>query len=245
MWRSIADQLHQKIREGTYQPGQSLPTEPELCTAYAVHRNTVRRALQYLRDRQIIRVEHGRGSFVNERMVHYLLGSQSQLSTTLPVAGRAANRVFLRAATQRAGAKVAIDLSIQPTDFVRRLDTIGLIDGLPMSLSETFFPLPRFHGIDDHFRQTRSFSKSWAALGVPEFHRVEVRISATLFSKNEAELLHTTARSPALSVVNVNRDADGAKIMVSYMKISPKHVEYVIRFDDVGAATNASAIRAK
>ena len=232
LWREVAEKLGQAIRSGTYGPGERLPTEPELCETFSVHRNTVRRALASLRERGVIRVEHGRGSFVNERLFHYVLGQQSRFSAAMLDTGRLSFRQLVGASTQRAGKSLADELQIRPTDYVRRLDTLGLLDGMPVSLAANYYPLPRFRGIDERFRESGSFAQAWRTFGVVQFNRVETRISATLFSKKESHLMETAPRGPALSLVNINRDQDGIRIVTSHMKVSPKHIEYVIRFAD-------------
>jgi GntR family transcriptional regulator len=60
----IADDLAAYIRDGTYPVGSRLPSEAELAENYGVAKMTVRRALDVLRERGLIRTLHGRGSVV-------------------------------------------------------------------------------------------------------------------------------------------------------------------------------------
>ncbi len=65
-FKIIYENLKHDIECGDYLPGARLPSESELCHAYGVQRDTVRRALQRLVDEGIIFKRPGRGSFVSE-----------------------------------------------------------------------------------------------------------------------------------------------------------------------------------
>lgn len=65
----LADQLVEHlladIAGGTYPPGSRMPPEPELAQRNGVSRLTLREAIKDLRQRGVVRVEQGRGTFVN------------------------------------------------------------------------------------------------------------------------------------------------------------------------------------
>src|SRR5262249_29639730 len=79
-WQQIQLQLEQEIRSGVFGPGERLPTEEEFAERFAVHRHTVRRAIERLRHKDIVRVEQGSGTFVREAAVTYRLGPRSRLT---------------------------------------------------------------------------------------------------------------------------------------------------------------------
>jgi DNA-binding GntR family transcriptional regulator len=58
----LADELAARIAAGTYPVGGFLPTEVELCEAFAVSRHTVREALRRLADAGLVRRRQGSGS---------------------------------------------------------------------------------------------------------------------------------------------------------------------------------------
>jgi GntR family transcriptional regulator len=60
----LADVLAARITRGEFPIGARLPSEAELAESYGVAKMTVRRALEVLREREIIRTLHGRGSVV-------------------------------------------------------------------------------------------------------------------------------------------------------------------------------------
>jgi len=62
----VADYLRAQIDDGTYQPGERLPTEPELMDTFPYDRATIRRGLAVLRNEGLITSEQGRGVFVRD-----------------------------------------------------------------------------------------------------------------------------------------------------------------------------------
>lgn len=56
----------QRIISGEYERGRRLPTEPQLQAEWGVSRSVVREAMKILESQGLVRVEQGRGTFVNE-----------------------------------------------------------------------------------------------------------------------------------------------------------------------------------
>lgn len=61
----LADEILNEILAGTYAPDAPLPNETELAERSGVSRLTVREAMKALAAKQVVRIEHGRGTFVN------------------------------------------------------------------------------------------------------------------------------------------------------------------------------------
>lgn len=60
----LADDIAARIGRGEFPAGTRLPSEAELASEYGVAKMTVRRALEVLRERGMVRTLHGRGSVV-------------------------------------------------------------------------------------------------------------------------------------------------------------------------------------
>jgi GntR family transcriptional regulator len=60
----LAEDLAKRIERGEFPVGARLPSEAELGQDYGTAKMTVRRALEILRERGLIRTLHGRGSVV-------------------------------------------------------------------------------------------------------------------------------------------------------------------------------------
>lgn len=66
----VADELAARIAAGTYPVGTFLPTEIELCEAFAISRHTVREALRRLADAGLVTRRQGSGSQVAASRPH-------------------------------------------------------------------------------------------------------------------------------------------------------------------------------
>ncbi|MGV6871906.1 phosphonate metabolism transcriptional regulator PhnF [Pseudochelatococcus sp. B33] len=230
LWRLIVETLTKDIITGKYVPGDRLPTEQELAVTFNVHRNTIRRALQVLRDQDRIRIEQGRGSFVRERVVRHPLGLKTRLISTLQDVERTGERRFLYAQRVRADKSIASDLKIQRNQFVRKVERLSLADGVPVSVSSNYFPLPRFKGIEKYIEESNSFTEAWRHYGIEDYSRFETRITAIPLSSADADILLQPRRRPAILMVNINVDADGIPIVVSHTRVSPQHMELIVRY---------------
>jgi GntR family transcriptional regulator len=63
-FQQIASYYADEIASGTYTPGSRLPSESEMIAKWGVSKNTVRYALQELRNRGLVERQQGRGTFV-------------------------------------------------------------------------------------------------------------------------------------------------------------------------------------
>lgn len=61
VWKQVADRLRQRIESGDLQPGQALPSEPDLMHEFGVGRNTLRQAVAALRHEGLIETGRSRG----------------------------------------------------------------------------------------------------------------------------------------------------------------------------------------
>ncbi len=62
----VSDDLLNRIVSGEFPPGATLPGEQDLATQHEVSRMTVREAVKTLEAQSVVRIERGRGTFVNE-----------------------------------------------------------------------------------------------------------------------------------------------------------------------------------
>ncbi|WP_371597189.1 GntR family transcriptional regulator [Streptomyces sp. NBC_00564] len=65
-YQRVASALRRAIQEGTYGPGQKLPTEDRLATEYRMSVPTIRQGLSVLVAEGLIDRQHGKGTFVKD-----------------------------------------------------------------------------------------------------------------------------------------------------------------------------------
>jgi len=148
----LAEELRARITQSEWQPGDRLPTEAEFVREYSVSRATVRQALTMLEAQGLVRIHHGRGTYVAAGAV-IRAGMQELKATTTLVAemGYVPSVQYhhrkLRTATQEEADAFDLPAAAKVLDIQVRI----LADGLTVAYS--YDVLPRWVFPDD-FRPT-------------------------------------------------------------------------------------------
>lgn len=211
----VVIELQRRIADGTYPPGEALPSENQLVREFGVSRPTVVRALHILRTDGWIESQQGRGHFVRG----------------LPaVAGRRPPEHL--SALLDADESVSVDLvAVGPLLVSGRIASVlGVADGAPairrrrvasaeegpVELTSTYFPLDITAGTDLGKAEPipgglRRYLE--AAKGVRFDHATE-RVSARLADRDEVALLGLGRREPVLNLLVSAHDPAGAVLVV-------------------------------
>jgi len=64
LYRQVSDALVKSLSDGTYRPGEQIPSEDKLCETYGVSRVTLRTAVNLLVEDGKLKKLHGKGTFV-------------------------------------------------------------------------------------------------------------------------------------------------------------------------------------
>lgn len=204
--------LKSRIEDGTYPPGELLPSQNELVREFHVSRPTVIEALRALRQDGWIETQTGRGSFVRGRMPnmnvepgqsgqHMLERAESETSAELLQAGivvappRATNLLDLPAGTKAFLRQYLLRDSDEPIELVSAWFPLDLAAGTDLASPE-----PLTEGIRRHLQQRK---------GVRLDHAVE-RVIARSASADEAAMLHVAPGAPVLNILVTGHDANGA-----------------------------------
>ncbi|MFM7418661.1 MAG: phosphonate metabolism transcriptional regulator PhnF, partial [Alphaproteobacteria bacterium] len=191
---------------------ERLPTEAVLTERFAVNRHTVRRALEELEARGIIRVEQGRGAFVAEDVLDYPLGPRTRFSEIIRQQNREAAGRVLHIAEIPADAQVAAGLRIRRGRPVLRVARLCLANRRPLAIGLHHFPLPRFTAAAQSLTQQASITVALAACGVPDYRRQSTRITARLPTPEEAKHLMQSRSRPVIVAEALNTDQEGLPV---------------------------------
>ncbi|MFL9927203.1 phosphonate metabolism transcriptional regulator PhnF [Herbaspirillum lusitanum] len=226
LWSLIETSLQDDILKGKLRG--RLPNEQALAERFQVNRHTVRQAVQSLQNRGLVRVEHGRGTFVRDEMIDYRLGRSSRFSHSL-AAQHLLSDVDLRSWEELpAGADVAQLLEIEPGAPVLKVELLDLADEHVVSVCTQYFPLPRFAGFIDLYRESRSTAEAFARLGILRFARKMSRISARLPRAEVARDLQQAKSLPVLYVESVYADDEGVPIEYGITRFAGDSVQVVV-----------------
>ena len=231
-WHRIAAQISEAISQGTYPPGERLPSEHALAEQFGVNRHTIRKSLASLSSQGLVRVTQGSGTFVEDFAVELMLGKRTRHQHSLVQAGLRGGLQVLDADTVRANSAQAKALALPARSKLLCLNVLGEAEGQVLHVSERFFPLPRFNGLDAVIAETGSITAGFAACGLTDYTRQESRITAQIPTTAIAAHLRQPVSRPVLEVTSVNVDSDGTPIEFATTWFAGDRVKLTIRHDD-------------
>jgi len=227
LWRQVQIHLERQISDGTLKPGDRLPTEAQLSAQFGVNRHTVRRALAGMEERGQIRVEQGRGTFVQEQVLAYRVSVRTRFTENIVGANRVAQRSYVDSSQVAATAAMAEALDIDLGAPVMCVVLVGDLDGQRISQSEHFFSVERFPDIAEAIRADESVTLALRRLGVPDYHRKWTRVAVRMPSGREAELLGQPRTRPILVTESLDVDPDGRPVEYGVTRFNSDWVQIV------------------
>lgn len=214
LWRQIGNQLATEIESGALEAGARLPTEPDLAARFKVNRHTVRRAIAELSELGLVKVEQGRGSFVTEHVLDYPIGRRTRFSETVHRQNRNPGGELLFADQRAADETVATALEIPVGADVYLLETLGVLDGRPISVGTHYFPAERFPSLIEVHQTEGSITRTLTHFGCADYERRITRVTARMPDASDAEVLRQPRNRPILVTESVN--VDTANLPVEY-----------------------------
>lgn len=136
-YHQVYQDLDLRIRSGTWVPGESIPSEAELCKHYGVSRGTIQRAVRNLVEQGLLRRERGRATYVSSPKLEGSVLASYQQSIERP---------------HDAGAKVLGCECVEPSDEIRtvmgmekgkqvyKLERLRFVRNVPLSLQLSYLP---------------------------------------------------------------------------------------------------------
>ncbi|WP_029048250.1 phosphonate metabolism transcriptional regulator PhnF [Cupriavidus sp. amp6] len=231
VWRQIGEALADDIRNKLYQPGEQLPPEPELATRFAVNRHTIRRAMGELELSGLVRIEQGRGTFVQEHAIDYAIGRRTRFSQNLAAQGMRGHTEIIGCQELRAP-EIARHLGLARTAPVLHVQMLGRAEARTIDVAEHYFDPKRFPGIEEALRAQQSVSRALAQFGIADYTRKWSRITAAMPSAPVARLLNQPKTRPVLQVEALNVDIDGVPVQYSVTRFAGDWVQLTVSDSD-------------
>ncbi len=228
IWKQIERQLLRDIAQGIFKPGDKLPTEKELATRFEVNRHTVRSAIAALTESNVTRVEQGRGTFVQEAVLDYPLGSRTRFSQIVSGRHRLPDKLLIKTTVEKASKTIAKNLEMKIGMPVIRLESMSVADDIPLGHSVSYLPEDRFKGIEDIFEETKSLTESFKHYEIRDYTRKFTRIIAQLPTAKIAALLKQAKNKPILQTESVDVDVVGKPIEFGITSFSSDRVQLLV-----------------
>jgi len=220
-YRTIAEDLRRRLRDGELVAGRLLPSESELSASYAASRVTIRKALELLREEGLIDARQGFGWFVATDPVRQTLGRLGTIEAQLAASGIRSERRVLSFGFVPAPPRAAEVLGADTVLEVRRMN---LADDEPFALVTVWCPEELGHRLS---RDDVERSPFYELLDVPLGGAVQT-IGAAAASPDEAALLQVPPGSPVLHVERVTSSPEGAALLLSEHVYPAHRTEFVV-----------------
>lgn len=209
----LMELLKEKISQDDWQPGDQIPSEPELCDRYSVSRTVVRQALREIELEGLIIRRKGKGTFIaepkiNESLVQKLTGFYQDMVDR----GHQLITHVLRHEVEPASVKVALRLGLQPGDPVFNIERLRFVDGEPIVLVITYIPYKLCPDLSDYDLSNQSlYAVLESEFGLILSHGRRT-IEAVAANEREAELLNVDECDPLVLLDSVTYLEDGTPI---------------------------------
>lgn len=227
LWRQIGEILKREIETGVFLPGNRMSTEHELTARFSVTRHTVRRAIADLEEQGLVRVTHGSGIYVQERVIDYNVTRRTRFSANLAQQSIASGAIMLSSGESEADQEMAEALEIPLGEPLVFMEVAGEADGRRITCSINYFPRKRFSGIIEAYRDTRSITAALKQCGVNDYLRKKSLVLARMPSPRVAETLDILKNRPVLVTKSVNIDLDRVPIQYNICYYAADWVQLV------------------
>ncbi|GLQ93149.1 phosphonate metabolism transcriptional regulator PhnF [Dyella acidisoli] len=231
LWSQISGILADDILKGALRQGEQLPSAQELAVRFNVNRHTVRRAVAALEQRNLVRTEQGRGTFVQEHALDYPISRRTRFTQNMRNLNVEADIEVLEDAREIPPPQVAQALCMDRHAYAYRIETISRADGHIVDYSTAYFPAARFTGLPSVYRRLRSVTRTLEEFGVIDYERKHTRVSARLPDAHTARLMKQATNRPVLYVQSINADTRGVPVQYGITRFSGEWVQLVLMAD--------------
>lgn len=231
LWAQIEAILKEDIAAGAFAAGEPLPTESALAKRFGVNRHTIRQALGRLRDDDLIRVEQGRGSFVQEHVFEYAVTRRTRFSESLSQPELTRSRKFVAGECEPAGKRVAAVLNLGAGARVWRIELLVIAGNSPISFVRHYFCADRFPDFLPVYHKAGSITEALRQQGVAEYTRQSTRVTSRLPTAAVARLLAQPRHRPVIRTESVNIDGGGRPVEYGIADFAGDRVQLLVEPD--------------
>lgn len=226
IYHQLYEILRANIVRGEWQPGDMLPSEPELIEHYRVSRITVRQALEALVNEGLIYRQQGRGTFVAQPTVAQGLVRIVSFTEDMRQRGFEPGTRVLNAGLVPASPEIAEQLDLEPGQELAHLERLRLANGEPMSVEVSYLVHRYCPGILRGDYATTPLREALEQTCGIRLVRARQVIRASLASDRMARLLAVAPRSALLFIERVSYSQQG--LPVEFLRIYYRADRYVL-----------------
>ena len=239
LYYQLESLIRRCISAGLLKPGDTLPSEMELCQTFSISRSTVRQAIGRLEEEGLVRRHQGKGSFVAEPKLHRRSENIYSFTAEATSMGLRPSSRLLSFEVIRPGDAVRRMLELREGTEVYCFTRIRMVDGVPLMLETSYYPCYIYPALTAELLRTHSFYSLLFERGIVPGAAVDT-YEAIRLDKTEAELLETKAGSAGFSHQRITRTDRGEvfELTQSVMRGDRTKLEVTLHRDGVSFARN-------
>lgn len=226
----IARSLEEQVSR--LEPGGRLPSEHALMRHFGATRSAVRRAIDVLETRFLVRRSQGSGTFVNRRIDLVLSPSKApSLHEAVSAAGSEARTFVIESDDRPAPAGVAGRFGIPPGAEITRIARLSYVDDDPTTCAEEWFAPGALDVVGARLSATPSIVQALRDVGADPV-RAHSRVSTAFAPEHVAERFMAGDLVPVWHIETLTTDGHGGSpLMFSRSWMRQDRVRVVVEYE--------------
>lgn len=208
LYHQIRDFLRDELQNGTFRPGEKIPSEAELSARYRVSRITVKQAIQSLVQEGLLYRMQGKGTFVARPKVSHSLNRITSFSQQMRDRGMEPSTKIVEVEIVAARGRVREALAVSDGTLVTKVRRLRLADGEIMGVQTAYVPADMCPDLADYLEENVSlYELLRTRYGLVPARAIE-NYTAIVLDPYDARLLEVPEGSPALFAERMTYLAD-------------------------------------
>lgn len=212
VYEQIYKILKGKILTGEIKANQKLPSEYELSKFYKVHRHTIRKAIEKIRNEGYVYTIKGKGTFVTSRKIKYKVSKVTRFTESILSSGYSPDAKLLDSYVINPEREIVDKLNLKSETKVIVLEILRYVDKTPFCFSKSFLSSERFRDIRDYIRGTFSLYRILREVYNLQPSRLYSEFEVSLPGNHEMTLFEISNKTPLLIVKSLAVDQRGEPV---------------------------------
>jgi GntR family transcriptional regulator len=227
LYRQVYDILIRRVAEGTWRPGESLPSEHNLARELGVSQGTIRKVLDALTAEKLLERRQGKGTFIAEHTqerTHFRFFRLARPGGQRMTPERTTESIKLRAS--RATERTKLDLA--RTERVVEITRTRAVEGAPAIRERIMLPASLFSGIEKRGPLPNSLYTLYQTDYRINIVAAHEEVSAQLATAGDEKTLGVRAGDPILVIDRVAVSLQERKVEWRISRVRSEDLVYAV-----------------
>jgi len=223
LYKQIASDIKDKIKQGIYEPDEAIPTENQLAQDYLASRVTIRKAVNTLVEMGLLEKKHGSGTYVKNKYYEHKLYELKGFTEDLGRFGAEIKNEILKYEIIKAPVKVAKQLKIKENTDIYFIRRKRYADNKVLIVEDTFLPITLFPDLtyETMLHSKYDFIENYKHYKIKESNQIFLPILPDSYIRS---ILNIKENTPILKLESTGILTDGT--CFEYSEVYFKSEEY-------------------